>query len=262
MGATTVAEYRRYIEKDSALERRFQSVPVEEPDEEAAVRILRGILPSYEQHHGVTISEEAVEAAVRLSRRYLTERFLPDKAIDLMDEAAAKVSQQNFSQPNSEYQRLEEAFRELHEQKEAAILRQNFELAASLRDREAQALEELSLFSERSQRQERRKQPCVTVQDVAQIISEGTGIEVSALMARPLPVQTRQLMQLENISPSASLASRRRFQAVSRAIRRSRVGLNDKPSLCLLPLSWGQPAWEKPSCARLLLRSCLARMTA
>ena len=229
MGATTVAEYRRYIEKDSALERRFQSVPVEEPDEEAAVRILRGILPNYEQHHGVTISEEAVEAAVRLSRRYLTERFLPDKAIDLMDEAAAKVSQQNFSQPNSEYQRLEEAFRELHEQKEAAILRQNFELAASLRDREAQALEELSLFSERSQRQERRKQPCVTVQDVAQIISEGTGIEVSALMARTLPqsVQTRQLMQLEEHLSQRVIGQPEAVQAVSRAIRRSRVGLND-----------------------------------
>ena len=234
MGATTVAEYRRYIEKDSALERRFQSVPVEEPDEEAAVRILRGILPSYEQHHGVTISEEAVEAAVRLSRRYLTERFLPDKAIDLMDEAAAKVSQQNFSQPDSEYQRLEEAFRELHEQKEAAILRQNFELAASLRDREAQALEELSLFSERSQRQERRKQPCVTVQDVAQIISEGTGIEVSALMARTLPqsVQTRQLMQLEEHLSQRVIGQPEAVQAVSRAIRRSRVGLNDPNRPC------------------------------
>src|SRR5699024_8195904 len=99
MGATTVAEYRRYIEKDSALERRFQSVLVEEPSDEESVQILRGILPRYEQHHGVKITEEAIQAAVRLSRRYLPDRFLPDKAIDLMDEAAAQVSQQVSSRP-------------------------------------------------------------------------------------------------------------------------------------------------------------------
>ena len=108
MGATTVAEYRRYIEKDSALERRFQKVNVEEPDDSQTVRILRGILPRYEQHHGVHITEEAVQAAVRLSRRYLNDRFLPDKAIDLMDEASAKVCQQSVSQPDTEYQQLDD----------------------------------------------------------------------------------------------------------------------------------------------------------
>lgn len=121
MGATTVAEYRRYTEKDSALERRFQKVNVEEPDDSQTVRILRGILPRYEQHHGVHITEEAVQAAVRLSRRYLNDRFLPDKAIDLMDEAAAKVCQQSVSQPDTEYQQLDDRLHELREQKEAAI---------------------------------------------------------------------------------------------------------------------------------------------
>ena len=112
MGATTIAEYRRYIEKDSALERRFQSVLVEEPSEEQAIQILRGILPRYEQHHGVHITEEAIGAAVRLSRRYLSERFLPDKAIDLMDEASAKVAQQDCCKPNSDYRRLDETYRD------------------------------------------------------------------------------------------------------------------------------------------------------
>lgn len=117
MGATTIAEYRRYIEKDSALERRFQSVLVEEPSEEQAIQILRGILPRYEQHHGVHITEEAIGASVRLSRRYLSERFLPDKAIDLMDEASAKVAQQDCCKPNSDYRRLDETYRDLREKK-------------------------------------------------------------------------------------------------------------------------------------------------
>lgn len=234
MGATTVAEYRRYIEKDSALERRFQSVLVEEPSEEEAVQILRGILPRYEQHHSVTISEEAIHAAVRLSRRYLSDRFLPDKAIDLMDEAAAKVSQQDFSKPNLEYQRLNDTVHELHEQKEAAILRQNFEQAAALRDKEAQALDRLTLFSERMQRQEHRQKPVVTAQDIAQIISENTGIEVSSLMARTLPksAQSRQLMQLEDALSKRVIGQPEAVRAVSRAIRRSRVGLNDPRRPC------------------------------
>lgn len=232
LGATTIAEYRRYIEKDSALERRFQSVLVEEPSEEQAIRILRGILPAYEQHHNVTINEEAVEAAVRLSRRYLSERFLPDKAIDLMDEAAAKVSQQGLTRQDSEYQKLEERFRELHEQKEAAILRQNFEQAAFLRDREAQALERLTLFSER--KQEQCSKPVVSARDVAQIISESTGIEVSSLMSRMLPhsEQARRLLFLENALSKRVIGQEKAVSAVAQAIRRSRVGLNDPKRPC------------------------------
>lgn len=175
MGATTVAEYRRYIEKDSALERRFQKVNVEEPDDSQTVRILRGILPRYEQHHGVHITEEAVQAAVRLSRRYLNDRFLPDKAIDLMDEASAKVCQQSVSQPDTEYQQLDDRLHELREQKEAAILRQDFEQAAALRDQQAQTLEQLALFSEKLQKERRSRRKQVTANDIAQVVSESTG---------------------------------------------------------------------------------------
>lgn len=229
MGATTVAEYRRYIEKDSALERRFQKVNVEEPDDSQAVRILRGILPRYEQHHGVHITEEAVQAAVRLSRRYLHDRFLPDKAIDLMDEAAAKVCQQSFSQPDSEYQQLDDRLHELREQKEAAILRQDFEQAASLRDRQAQTLEQLTLFSERLQKERSSRKKRVTANDIAQVVSESTGIEVSSLMSRMLPAcsQSQQLLGLEQALSRRVIGQPQAVQAVCRAIRRARVGLND-----------------------------------
>lgn len=229
MGATTIAEYRRYIEKDSALERRFQSVLVEEPSEEQAIQILRGILPRYEQHHGVHITEEAIGAAVRLSRRYLSERFLPDKAIDLMDEASAKVAQQDCCKPNSDYRRLDKTYRDLKEKKEAAILRQDFEQAAILRDQESQALEKLTLFSEQLQRRQSCKKRPVTASDIAQIISESTGIEVSSLMSRLLPKsdQSRRLLSLEENLSKRVIGQPEAVSAVSRAIRRSRVGLND-----------------------------------
>lgn len=229
MGATTIAEYRRYIEKDSALERRFQSVLVEEPSEEQAIQILRGILPRYEQHHGVHITEEAIGAAVRLSRRYLSERFLPDKAIDLMDEASAKVAQQDCCKPNSDYRRLNETYRDLKEKKEAAILRQDFEQAAILRDQESQALEKLTLFSEQLQRRQSCKKRPVTASDIAQIVSESTGIEVSSLMSRLLPKsdQSRRLLSLEENLSKRVIGQPEAVSAVSRAIRRSRVGLND-----------------------------------
>ena len=229
MGATTIAEYRRYIEKDSALERRFQSVLVEEPSEEQAIQILRGILPRYEQHHGVHITEEAIGAAVRLSRRYLSERFLPDKAIDLMDEASAKVAQQDCCKPNSDYRRLDETYLDLKEKKEAAILRQDFEQAAILRDQESQALEKLTLFSEQLQRRQSCKKRPVTASDIAQIVSESTGIEVSSLMSRLLPKsdQSRRLLSLEENLSKRVIGQPEAVSAVSRAIRRSRVGLND-----------------------------------
>lgn len=229
MGATTVAEYRRYIEKDSALERRFQKVNVEEPDDSQTVRILRGILPRYEQHHGVHITEEAVQAAVRLSRRYLNDRFLPDKAIDLMDEASAKVCQQSVSQPDTEYQQLDDRLHELREQKEAAILRQDFEQAAALRDQQTQTLEQLALFSEKLQKERRSRRKQVTANDIAQVVSESTGIEVSSLMSRMLPAsrQSQQLLGLEQALSRRVIGQPQAVQAVCRAIRRARVGLND-----------------------------------
>ena len=229
MGATTVAEYRRYIEKDSALERRFQSVLVEEPSDEESVQILRGILPRYEQHHGVKITEEAVQAAVRLSRRYLPDRFLPDKAIDLMDEAAAQVSQQVSSRPDPTYQKIDEALHELREQKQAAILRQDFEQAAILRDRQNQTVEQLALLTDQLQKKRGGLRGAVTARDIAQVVSESTGIQVSSLMSRILPqsAQSRQLLGMEQALSRRVVGQQEAVHAVCRAIRRARVGLND-----------------------------------
>ena len=229
MGATTVAEYRRYIEKDSALERRFQSVLVEEPSDEESVQILRGILPRYEQHHGVKITEEAVQAAVRLSRRYLPDRFLPDKAIDLMDEAAAQVSQQVSSRPDPTYQKIDEALHELREQKQAAILRQDFEQAAILRDRQNQTVEQLALLTDQLQKKRGGLRGAVTARDIAQVVSESTGIQVSSLMSRILPqsAQSRQLLGMEQSLSRRVVGQQEAVHAVCRAIRRARVGLND-----------------------------------
>lgn len=222
MGATTVAEYRRYIEKDSALERRFQSVLVEEPSDEESVQILRGILPRYEQHHGVKITEEAVQAAVRLSRRYLPDRFLPDKAIDLMDEAAAQVSQQVSSRPDPTYQKIDEALHELREQKQAAILRQDFEQAALLRDRQNQAVEQLALLTDQLQKKRGGLRGAVTARDIAQVVSESTGIQVSSLMSRILPqsAQSRQLLGMEQALSRRVVGQQEAVHAVCRAIRR------------------------------------------
>ena len=229
MGATTVAEYRRYIEKDSALERRFQSVLVEEPSDEESVQILRGILPRYEQHHGVKITEEAVQAAVRLSRRYLPDRFLPDKAIDLMDEAAAQVSQQVSSRPDPTYQKIDEALHELREQKQAAILRQDFEQAAILRDRQNQTVEQLALLTDQLQKKRGGLRGAVTARDIAQVVSESTGIQVSSLMSRILPqsAQSRRLLGMEQSLSRRVVGQQEAVHAVCRAIRRARVGLND-----------------------------------
>ena len=228
MGATTIEEYRRHIEKDSALARRFQSVLVEEPSDEDSVRILRGILPRYEQHHGVKITEEAVQAAVRLSRRYLPERFLPDKAIDLMDEAAAKVSQQVSCQPAPALQKLDDQLHELREQKLAAILRQDFQQAALLRDRQQQATEQFALLSEQLESKTGLR-AAVGVRDIAQVVSESTGIEVSSLMARTLPqsLQSRQLLQMEQAISRQVIGQQQAVEAVCRAIRRAKVGLCD-----------------------------------
>ncbi len=200
MGATTIAEYRRYIEKDCALERRFQSVLVEEPSDEQSVQILRGILPRYEQHHGVKITEEAVRAAVRLSRRYL-QRPLSAGQSHRPDGRGRRQGRPAGMLParTATYRRLDESYTSLREQKEAAILRQDFEQAAILRDQESQAVEKLTPCSEPLQRRQSGKQRPVTAQDIAQVVSESTGIEVSSLMSRLLPKsdQSRQLLCLE-----------------------------------------------------------------
>ena len=229
MGATTIGEYRRHIEKDSALERRFQSVLVEEPSEEDTLKILGGILPCYEKHHGVSIAPEAVQAAVRLSTRYLSERFLPDKAIDLMDEAAAQTAQEPQQSPDTGYRRLAEQCQELKEQKEAALLRQDFALAASLRHQEQEASEQLELLSERMLSQKDDHRPVVTAQMVAQVVSENTGIQVSSLMSRILPQseQSRSLLNFEAELSRRVVGQDTAVKAVSDAVRRAQVGLGE-----------------------------------
>ena len=229
IGATTLDEYQKYFEKDKALERRFQIVMVNEPDTLSTISILRGLKERYENHHHVRIKDDAIIAAVELSNRYITDRFLPDKAIDLMDEAAAKVCQQSVSQPDTEYQQLDDRLHELREQKEAAILRQDFEQAAALRDQQAQTLEQLALFSEKLQKERRSRRKQVTANDIAQVVSESTGIEVSSLMSRMLPAsrQSQQLLGLEQALSRRVIGQEQAVQAVCRAIRRARVGLND-----------------------------------
>lgn len=234
MGATTIEEYRRSIEKDSALERRFQSVLVEEPTLEEAESILHGILPVYEEHHDVKITDEAVSAAVRLSHRYLSERFLPDKAIDLMDEAAAQISREPSDVPDLTCRRLKEQFHELGEQKEAALLNQDFEHAADLRDQQAQTLERLNLLSEHAYCDQKDKRPCVTAETVAQIVSENTGIAVSSLMSRMLP-QSKQSLDLLSLEENLSrrvIGQQKAVSAVADAVRRSRVGLGEPNRPC------------------------------
>lgn len=175
---------------------------------------------------------------MRLSRRYLNDRFLPDKAIDLMDEAARpRSAQQSVSQPDTEYQQLDDRLHELREQKEAAILRQDFEQATALRDQQAQTLEQLALFSEKLQRSAAAEESRSPANDIAQVVSESTGIEVSALMSRMLPAsrQSQQLLGLAQALSRRVIGQEQAVQAVCRAIRRARVGLNDPaPSLCLL----------------------------
>ena len=221
MGATTVAEYRRYIEKDSALERRFQSVLVEEPSDEESVQILRGILPRYEQHHGVKITEEAVQAAVRLSRRYLPDRFLPDKAIDLMDEAASRV-QMEEEEPSEELMGLEEKLNALAADKEAAIAAQDFEKAAQLRDTEKDYQKQLE-----AERDKRRKSSQehrdVTEEDIAAVVSDWTGVPVTRLTED----EGQRLLHMEDTLHKRVVGQDEAVEAVARAIRRGRVGLKD-----------------------------------
>ena len=151
------------------------------------MQILRGILPRYEQHHGVKITEEAVQAAVRLSRRYLPDRFLPDKAIDLMDEAAAQVSQQVSSRPDPTYQKIDEALHELREQKQAAILRQDFEQAAILRDRQNQTVEQLALLTDQLQKKRGGLRGAVTARDIAQVDRKSTRLNSSHIIPSRMP---------------------------------------------------------------------------
>ena len=222
VGATTLEEYRRHIEKDAALERRFQPVTVGEPTEEEALQILCGLRDKYEAHHKVKITDEALDAAVRLSSRYIADRFLPDKAIDLVDEAASKVRLAAFT-PSADMRLLEEQLKTLAEEKESAVNEQDFERAAHLRDEER----ELKTKFEEQKSEFREKNAGITgevrEQDIAAIVSEWVGIPVTQLTEE----EGARLLRLEEILHERLVGQDEAVSAVAKAIRRGRVGLKD-----------------------------------
>lgn len=222
IGATTREEYRKYIEKDAALERRFQPVTVEEPTEEDTVSILRGLRPYYEKHHGVEITDEALEAAVKMSVRYISDRFLPDKAIDLMDEAAAKIQLAGFTVPDN-LKEAERKLRRIREEKEEAIKKGDFALAKQCQEQQ----KELETVYEKLQRKymtaSGRRKMQVTEETIAAVVSGWTKIPVQRLTEK----ETKRLAQLEKTLHKRVIGQADAVSAVARAIKRGRVGLKD-----------------------------------
>ena len=223
IGATTLSEYRSHIEKDAALERRFQSVNVKEPDENEAIRILLGLRDKYEAHHKLTISDEAIEAAVRLSVRYIPDRFLPDKAIDLIDEAASKLRIENFSSP-SEEREIEKRLAELEKEKEEAIVGQNFELAASIRDEEAEMRRRKEEISRADGRGEKDDGLVVRAEDIAEVVTSWTGIPTGKLAEN----EEERLSKLEEALMHRVVGQDEAVRSITSAIRRGRLGLKDE----------------------------------
>lgn len=222
IGATTLDEYRKHIEKDAALERRFQPINVGEPTEEEAIEILKGIRDKYEAHHKVKITDKAIEAAVKLSTRYITDRYLPDKAIDLIDEASSKVRLKSFTAPN-DLKDLERKIEDIHKMKEDAIVSQEFEKAASLRDEENRLKEELKSKKEAWKMENSINTQTVSEEEIASIVGSWTGIPVSRLAQE----ETERLKNMESVLHQRVIGQEEAVKAVSRAIRRGRVGLKD-----------------------------------
>lgn len=222
IGATTIVEYRKYIEKDAALERRFQPVQVEEPTEAHCIRILNGLRPRYEAHHRVLIEDEALETAVRLSARYINDRHLPDKAIDVMDEACSKVSLAGFKIPDS-YQKLEELVKSLMEQKEEAIMQGDIEEAALLQTEQKEAQKKLESTKKRFEKKNKERKLTVTGEDMAGVISEWTKIPLKKLQE----TETARLQKLEEILHKRVVGQEEAVTAVAKAVKRGRVGLKD-----------------------------------
>ncbi|SDH56574.1 ATP-dependent Clp protease ATP-binding subunit [Desulfosporosinus hippei] len=222
IGATTLEEYRKYIEKDSALERRFQPITVGEPTVEEAVIILRGLRDRYEAHHRVKITDESIEAAARLSDRYISDRFLPDKAIDLMDEAASRVRLASFTAP-PDLKLLEEEAERLKKEKEAAVSSQEFEKAAGLRDQEQKLRAELAEQRGAWEHQRYKENAMVTEEDIAQIVASWTGIPVKKLAEE----ESERLLHLEDLLHQRLIGQEDAVTAVARAVRRARAGLKD-----------------------------------
>ena len=222
VGATTLDEYRKYLERDSALERRFQQIKVDEPSQEETVQILRGLRDRYEAHHRVTITDEALEASANLTDRYISERFLPDKAIDLIDEAASRMRIRTMSAPPS-FHDLEEEIETVRKEKETAIESQEFEKAANLRDKERRLTNKKRELEDEWKSDEGGPRPSIGEDEIADIVSMWTGIPVFKLTE----AESRKLLRMEDELHKRVIGQEAAIKAVSRAIRRSRAGIKD-----------------------------------
>ncbi|KOA90915.1 ATP-dependent Clp protease ATP-binding subunit [Clostridium botulinum] len=222
IGATTIDEYRKYIEKDSALERRFQTVNVGEPTKEESIQILKGLRDKYEAHHGVKITDEAIQAAVELSDRYITDRYLPDKAIDLIDEAGAKVRIKNLTAP-PDLKGLEEELEKVGKEKEDAITVQDFEKAASLRDTEKELKDKLKDFKNNWKKKSQVATQIVSKEQIAQVVSTWSNVPIEKLTEK----EADRLLKLEEILHKRVIGQNEAVKSIAKAVRRARVGLKD-----------------------------------
>src|SRR5881227_1981969 len=223
VGATTMNEYRKYIEKDAALERRFQTVKVDAPTIDEAIEILKGLRPKYEAHHKAKLTDEALETAVKFSERYITGRFLPDKAIDVMDEAGARARINAMTRPPN-VKEIEKEIEQIRLQKEAAIKAQDFEKAASLRDKEKQTKEKLESILQKWRQEREEKEVLVTADDMMHIISKVTGVPLQ----RMEQAETEKLLKMEEELKGKVIDQDEAVSAISKALRRSRADLKDQ----------------------------------
>ncbi|EPD49494.1 ATP-dependent protease ATP-binding subunit ClpC [Paenisporosarcina sp. FSL H8-0542] len=222
IGATTLDEYRKYIEKDAALERRFQPIQVDEPSVEESIQIIKGLRDRYEAHHRVKITDAAITAAAKMSDRYISDRFLPDKAIDLIDEAGSKVRLRSYTTPPN-LKELETRLEAIRSEKNAAVQSQEFEKAASFRDTEQKLKEELESTKKSWKEEQGRAESEVTVEDIAAVVSMWTGIPVSKLAQ----TESEKLLKLEDTLHQRVIGQAEAVTAISRAVRRARAGLKD-----------------------------------
>ena len=228
IGATTIEEYRKYIERDAALERRFQPVQVNEPSVKDTIEILRGLRERYERHHNLRINDDALAAAAKMGAQYIADRYLPDKAIDLIDEAGSRVRLMNYRLPDAALE-LDQELRELLKEKDAAVRLQNFEQAGELRDREMEIRAQISAIVQSTKRQpnSKRDRPVVTEEDVAQVVAAWTGIPVNKISK----TESEKLLNMEDTLHQRIIGQHQAVISVSKAIRRARVGLRnpDRP---------------------------------
>ncbi|WP_336823146.1 ATP-dependent protease ATP-binding subunit ClpC [Sporosarcina sp. USHLN248] len=222
IGATTLDEYRKYIEKDAALERRFQPIQVDEPTVDETIQIINGLRDRYEAHHRVKITDEAIEAAAKMSDRYISDRFLPDKAIDLIDEAGSKVRLRSYTTP-PDLKELEAKLEAIRHEKNAAVQSQEFEKAASFRDKEQKMKDELERTKTEWKEKQGKKESEVTVNDIAEVVAMWTGIPV----AKIAETESAKLLNMEEHLHERVIGQKEAVTAISRAIRRARAGLKD-----------------------------------